>query len=185
MTRLRAQALTLVAGVLTPAALIMTSRLFHIKFASDALRTAVASQLFLQLMQFLTEALGQWPARLAPPVWLALPALFGAARMRSLLAMFAACRADALFPRVANFMGFRGLKWIFRRHSSAEWMLTATRASAILGIAVTLIDMLVALPLIEAPAFMHERYLPGGNKPRLHEALEPGAGREGTTSKSD
>jgi hypothetical protein len=176
--------LSLLTGVATPVLLIAASRWWHIKFASDALREAVASQLFLQVMQYIAEALGQWPARLSPPVWLALPALFGAARMRSLLAWSAACRADALFPRLGNRMGFDALKWLFRRHKGAELMLAATRASALAGIVATLVDVLVALPLIEAPAFMDARYV--SHKPALHAALEPGAGREGTTAaKSD
>lgn len=174
------QMMTLTAGVLMPVLLIATSRIFHIKFASDALREAVASQLFLQLMQFLTEAIGQWPARLAPPVWLTIPALFGAARMRSLINMFGASRGDALFPRLSNWMGFSAFKWAFRRKSSAEWMLALTRVGAISGLAVTLIDVLVALPLVEAPAFMDSRYV--HEKPALHSALEPGVGREGIKS---
>ena len=171
------QLMTLVAGVAMPVLLIATSRIFHIKFASDQLREAVASQLFLQLMQFLTEAVGQWPARLAPPVWLTIPALFGAARMRSLLNWFGASRADALFPRVSNRLGFSALKWAFRRKSSAEWMLALTRMGALGGLAVTLTDILVALPLVEAPAFMDARFV--HEKPALHTALEPGVGREG------
>ena len=176
------QMLSLMTGVVAPVSLILASRFWHIKFASDALREAVASQLFLQLCQYLVEALGQWPARLAPPVWLTLPAMFGAARMRSLLGMFAACRADALFPRIGNSLGFAGIKWLFRRHSGAELMLTATRLAAMGGLAATLIDCLIALPLIEAPAFMDARYV--GHKPSLHEALEPGVGRE-RTAKAD
>ena len=172
------QMMTLVAGVIMPFTLIATSRFFHIKFASDALREAVASQLFLQLTQFLTEAIGQWPARLAPPVWLTIPALFGAARTRSLINWFGACRGDALFPRVSNLMGLSALKWAFRRKSSAEWMLALTRMGALGGLAVTLVDVLVALPLVEAPAFMDARYV--HQKPALHTALEPGVGREGT-----
>jgi hypothetical protein len=174
------QLMTLTAGVLMPVLLIATSRIFHIKFASDTLREAVASQLFLQLMQFLTEAIGQWPARLAPPVWLTIPALFGAARMRSLINMFGASRGDALFPRLSNWMGFSAFKWAFRRKSSAEWMLALTRVGAISGLAVTLIDVLVALPLVEAPAFMDSRYV--HEKPALHSALEPGVGRENIKS---
>jgi hypothetical protein len=175
------QLMTLGAGVVWPVVLIMTSRAFHVKFASDALREAVASQLFLQLTQLLTEAFGQWPARLAPPVWLTIPALFGAARLRSLLNWFGACRGDALFPRLSNRLGFSALKWAFRRKSSAEWMLAMTRVGALGGLAVTLVDLLVALPLVETPAFMDERFLQD-QKPALHAALEPGAGREGVKS---
>jgi hypothetical protein len=176
--------LSFATGVAMPVLLIAASRFWHIKFASDALREAVASQLFLQVAQYLAEALGQWPARLSPPVWLTLPALFGAARMRSLLAWSSACRADALFPRLGNRMGFDALKWLFRSHKGAELMLAASRAFALAGIAATLIDVLIALPLIEAPAFMDARYV--SHKPALHAALEPGgAGREGTTAKSD
>ncbi len=174
----RAQMLSLVTGVITPVMLIMASRFWHIKFASDELRSAVASQLFLQLCQYASEALGMWPVRLAPPVWLALPALFGAARMRALLAWFAASRADALFPRVANRFGFHGLKWLFRRHKAAELMLTATRMASLGAIAATLVDTLVALPLVEVPAFMDARHV--HHKPALHAGLEPCAGREGT-----
>ena len=175
------QMTTLGAGVVWPAMLIVTSRAFHVKFASDALREAVASQLFLQLTQLLTEAFGQWPARLAPPVWLTIPALFGAARLRSLLNWFGACRGDALFPRLSNRLGFSAVKWAFRRKSSAEWMLAMTRVGALGGLAVTLVDLLVALPLVETPAFMDERFLQD-LKPALHAALEPGAGREGIKS---
>jgi hypothetical protein len=170
--------LSLMTGVVTPVLLIFASRFWHIKFASDELRTAVASQLFLQLAQYLAEAIGRWPVRLAAPVWLTLPALFGAARMRSLLSWMAASRADVLFPRLSNRFGFHALKWIFRRHKSAELMLAATRMGALGGIAATLIDVLVALPLVEAPAFMDSRYV--SHKPALHAALEPGMGREGT-----
>ena len=174
------QLMTLGAGVVWPFMLIATSRAFHIKFASDALREAVASQLFLQLAQLLTEAFGQWPACLAPPVWLTVPALFGAARLRSLLNWFGACRGDALFPRVSNRLGFSALKWAFRRKTSAEWMLAMTRVGALGGLAAVLMDILVALPLVEAPAFMDERFL--HQKPALHAALEPGVGREGIKS---
>lgn len=172
--------LLMLASLATPTFLIATSRLFKVKFASDQLRESVASALFLQLMQLLTEALCQWPFRLAPPVWLTIPALFGAARMRSLLNWFGASRGDALFPRISNRLGFSALKWAFRRKSSAEWMLALTRFGALSGLAVAIMDVLIVLPLVEAAAFMDARYL--HQKPALHAALEPGAGRESVKS---
>lgn len=158
-------------NVVWPITLIAASRSLRIKFATEALRSAMASQVFLQLAQLFTEATGQWPLRLAPPIWLSLALFFGAFRLLRAFELFCVSGASALLPRAANRYGLRGVQWALRRHSGREWMAAATRLVSLTGLANTLVEVGVVWPLLELPAFFSPRFVE--HPPALHRCWDP------------
>lgn len=136
-------------GLLFPVALVIMSRSLRIKFATDELRQAVASQVFLQLAQYLVEGLGQWPACLAPPVWLSVCQFATMWRLHSNVDWCLKAGAATLLPSKANRYGLAALKWAVNRPARA-WMAAMTKLAGAACLATSVFDAAVLGPLDNA-----------------------------------
>lgn len=157
-------------NIFLPVACVITSRMQRVKFA-DGMRTAIASQVFCSLASYLTEAVGQWPLRLSPPIYLGLCNFFAIKRLYSLVSLWSLSGAALLFPSRANLFGLEGARWVLRRKGVKDYLTAALRMTALGGMATVLQELAVALPLVETPAFFSSRFVQE-ERPALHAAFE-------------
>lgn len=173
---------SLTSGLVIPSSLIFLSRALRVKFASDSLRQAVAGQIFLQLAQYLTEGVGQWPACLAAPVWLSVCQFMSMWRLHRCVDWYLAAGGPMLFPRRANRYGFDMFRWLSTRHPGRVWMTAMTRMASVLCLSGTVFESAVLGPMVDCAAFTHPKFADHNNPP-LHALWEQTHG--GVTATTD
>jgi hypothetical protein len=144
---------SLTVGLLFPLALIAISRSLRIKFATDDLREAVASQVFLQLAQYMTDGMGQWPVCLAPPVWLSVCQFATLWRLHSNVDWCLKAGAATLLPSHVNRYGLAALKWVAVKRPVRAWMAAMTKLAGVACLATSVFEAAVVSPLVECAAF--------------------------------
>ena len=147
------QLTSLTVGLLFPLALIAMSRALRIKFATDEQRQAVASQVFLQLAQYLTEGVGQWPACLAPPVWLSVCQFANLWRLHSNVDWCLKAGSAMLIPSHVNRYGLAALKWVAVKRPARAWMAAMTKLAGVACLATSVFEAAVISPLVDGAAF--------------------------------
>jgi hypothetical protein len=170
------QVSSFITGLAIPFLLLLLSRSLHIKL-SESLRAAVSSQLFLQLAQYSTEGLAQWPACLAPPVWLSVCQFMTVWRLHRCFDWYIAAGAMQLWPMRANRFGLRLFRWLMTHHPGRVWIVAAIRVASVTCFCGTLFEAAVMGPM-ELSAFIHPKYA-GGSTPTLHAYWEQTHGTSG------